>query len=54
MKFRTKLYLGNGAIMMLMIIIAIIVYFSINLLIETSRWVEHTHEVIGNGKNLEK
>ncbi|MCH8847219.1 MAG: CHASE3 domain-containing protein, partial [Proteobacteria bacterium] len=40
--------------MMLMIIIAIIVYFSINLLIETSRWVEHTHEVIGNGKNLEK
>ena len=39
---------------MLMIVIAIIVYFSISILIETSKWVEHTHEVMGNAKSLEK
>ena len=54
MKFKTKLLAGNGIILVLMSVIAIIVYTSINTLIETSKWVEHTHAVISNAKNLEK
>ncbi len=37
-----------------MIVISSIVYTSINTLVENSGWVEHTHRVIGNGKQLEK
>jgi len=54
MKFKTKLLAGNGIILVLMSVIAIIVYTSINTLIETSKWVEHTHAMISNAKNLEK
>ena len=46
MKIGAKISVGFGAILTLMTITSIIVYFSITSLIESSRWVNHTYEVI--------
>lgn len=46
MKIGAKISVGFTAILTLMTIISIIVYFSIASLIESSRWVNHTYEVI--------
>ncbi|HIG42856.1 MAG TPA: PAS domain S-box protein [Gammaproteobacteria bacterium] len=54
MKFEARLRLEIGIIVILMMVIAPIVYFSINNLVETSKWVSHTHHVMENGKSLEK
>jgi signal transduction histidine kinase/DNA-binding response OmpR family regulator/CHASE3 domain sensor protein len=54
MRFKTKLSLGYGVILILMVLIAIVVYFSIVAMKETAGWVEHTYKVINNGKQLEK
>jgi len=54
MKFRTKLLSTNGLMLLFMMVIATIVYSNITILIETSSWVAHTHQVIINSKNLEK
>jgi CheY-like chemotaxis protein/CHASE3 domain sensor protein len=54
MRFKTKLSLGYGVILILMVSIAIVVYFSIVAMKETAGWVEHTYKVINNGKQLEK
>ncbi|MCP4756376.1 MAG: chemotaxis protein [Proteobacteria bacterium] len=52
MKFRTQLMLGNAVVLVLMAIIGIIVYTSVNSLLQNSQWVEHTHEVIEHGNSL--
>ncbi len=52
MKFKTQLILGNGAILSLMVIVGVIVYYSVSSLIQISKWVEHTYSVIGNGDEL--
>lgn len=52
MKFRTQLMLGNAIVLVMMIIIGIVVYFSVNSLIRISGWVEHTHKVIEQGNSL--
>ena len=54
MRFKTKLSLGYGVILTLMILIAIVVYFSIIAMKDTAGMVEHTYRVINNGKQLEK
>ncbi|MBU2513477.1 methyl-accepting chemotaxis protein [bacterium] len=51
-KFRTQLILGNSIILILVIVIGIVVYQSIESLIEDSRLVTHTYKVIGNGNRL--
>ena len=48
MKFSTKLILGNSVILLLLVIISTILYFTINTLRQTSEWVTHTHEVIAD------
>lgn len=52
MKFRTKLTLGNGIILFLMIIIAFVLNQSITSLEETAGMVDHTHVVIAEGNSL--
>ncbi len=53
-KFRTLLLLGNGVVLVLMVLIAGVVYQSINSLLLNSEWVTHTHTVIEQGTFLEK
>jgi methyl-accepting chemotaxis protein len=52
MKFRTQLFLGNGFILLLMIMISAIGYQSINTLLSTVQWVTHTYQAIEYGKSL--
>jgi methyl-accepting chemotaxis protein len=54
LNFKTQLYLGNGTVLVLMIIIAVVVYQSIHSLISTSRWVTYTYDVIEQGRILQK
>ena len=51
---RTKILLGFSVPLSLLIIIATVFFFSIGELTDTSKWVKHTHQVITDGKELEK
>ena len=44
--------LGNSMVLLLIVIVGIVVYFSLNSLIQNSKWVAHTHEVIQHGDTL--
>ena len=52
MKFRTQLFVGNGLVLALLVMISVVVYQSVTSLIETFKWVDHTYEVIGTGNDL--
>lgn len=52
LKLRTLLILGNSLILGIMIIVGIFIFVFINNLINISKWVDHTHKVIGNGESL--
>lgn len=52
MKFKTKLISGNGIVLFLMAIVAIVLYSSIISLNQTTIWVNHTHDVIASGNEL--
>jgi methyl-accepting chemotaxis protein len=52
MKFKTQLFLGNGIVLTLMAIIAVIMFFSVRSLIQTASWVAHTQHAVSNGKAL--
>lgn len=52
MKFKTQLFLGNSLVLLFMVAISSVMYFSVDSLISTSYWVEHTHKAIGNGNAL--
>ncbi len=52
LKLKNKILLGNIVAMGLLIVFAVAVYFSINTLMETSRWVAHTEKVISMGHEL--
>jgi len=49
-----KILLGFSIPLALIIIIAFVVYLSIQNLVETSAWVKHTQKVIAGGTELEK
>ncbi len=53
MKFRTKLFSGNGLVLGLMIILSIVVYTSVNSLLDTFAWVNHTHNVLEEAAEVE-
>lgn len=53
LKFRTKLFLGNGLILVLMIVISIVVYTSVNSLLQTFQWVDHTRDVLAEASAIE-
>ncbi len=52
MKFRNQLFVGNGVTLVLLVIIGIVVYVSINRLLDNTAWVEHTYKVIGKANQL--
>jgi len=54
LKFRTKLIGGYSVILVLMTIISTIVYNSLGSLVQTQKWVDHTHEVIATSNALAK
>ncbi|MCB1760652.1 MAG: methyl-accepting chemotaxis protein [Gammaproteobacteria bacterium] len=47
LRFGTKLASGFGIVLGMMLIAAIVVFFSLRSLIDSSNWVNHTYEVIG-------
>jgi len=52
MKFRNKLILGNGITLVMLLIIGVLVFFSINGLLNSNKWVEHTYKVLGKADLL--
>ena len=52
LKVGKKLTLGFGVVVVLIAILSATSYSSIKSIIQTSGWVEHTHEVIRVGENL--
>ena len=54
MKIGSRIIAGYSVALVMMALIAVLVYSSINDLIDTFEWVEHTQEVIGKGNNLAK
>lgn len=52
LKFKTRLIFGNSIVLIIMAIVGIVVYFSVNSLIQNSHWVDHTHRVIEHGNAL--
>ncbi|MBO9703161.1 MAG: CHASE3 domain-containing protein [Sporocytophaga sp.] len=54
MKIRHQLFIGNGLVLIMIIALATVSYNSINSLIATSKWVDHTHEVIERANSLGK
>ncbi len=54
LKFRTKLVGGYTMILVMMTIISTVVYSSLNSLVKTQQWVDHTHEVIATSNALAK
>ena len=51
---RQKILLGFCVPLLLLIINAVVVYFSIGKLLDTSQWVQHTQRVISGGQELSK
>ncbi len=52
MKFKTQLILGNGITLVMLFIIGIVVYLSVNSLLDNTKWVEFTYKVIGKSNQL--
>lgn len=52
MSLKWKLVLGFSTPLVLMLVIAITVYSSLDKLLETSKWVNHTHKAIGIGNDI--
>ncbi len=53
LKLRTKLLLGNGLVLLLLIAISVVVYVGVNSLLFNFKWVEHTHKVLEKSSNIE-
>ena len=53
LRFRTQLFTGNGLILGLMVVIAVVVYSSVNSLLQNFKWVEHTHGVLAEATAIE-
>ncbi|PLY02991.1 MAG: chemotaxis protein [Desulfuromonas sp.] len=51
-KFRTKLFAGNGVVLALMVVLSILVYTSVNSLLNTFSWVDHTHVVLEEAEEV--
>ncbi len=52
MKFKFQLLLGNGITLAMLLIIGIVMLFSINSLMDNTKWVEFTYKVIGKANQL--
>tara|TARA_R110001583_G_scaffold21964_7_gene82900 strand:- start:2602 stop:4620 length:2019 start_codon:yes stop_codon:yes gene_type:complete len=52
MKLGKKIYSGYIFILTLMILISMVVYFSIHSIIDASKWVNHTYNVVRTGEHV--
>ena len=52
-KLRTKLLVGNGLILLLLVMISVVVFFGIRSLLDNFKWVDHTHKVLEKALALE-
>ena len=52
LRLRSKLIGGYVVVLSLMATIAIVIFSSINALVESSKWVNHTHEVIRTAQSV--
>jgi len=53
LKFKTKLLSGYAIILLLMLMITGMVFFSVKSLVKDFGWVNHTHEVLADASSLE-
>lgn len=51
-KFKTQLLIPNLIALVLMTVIGVVVFSSVSKLLNSTKWVEHTHNVIGKGNAL--
>ncbi len=51
---RQKILLGYSVPLVLMVVIATVVFFSIKKMVKEAKWVQHTQEVITDGQELNK
>ena len=54
MRFKTRMLLGYGVILLAMVFYAAITFTTIRAQQETAHWVSHTYDAIGRGRNLIK
>ncbi len=54
LKIRTKIMLGYGVVLGLLVAVAVLVYLNATQLIEAFRWVNHTTSVMAKGERLLK
>lgn len=52
LKINIKLYGGFAIVLTLMVVISTVIFFSINSLITSSKWVNHTYEVIRTAESV--
>ena len=52
LKINVKLYGGFGVVLALMAIVSTVTFFSINSLVTSSKWVNHTYEVIRTAESV--
>jgi methyl-accepting chemotaxis protein len=51
---RTKMMLGSGAPLLLVIVLGVMCMINIKALLETSSWVDFSHRIMGSAKDIEK
>lgn len=52
MRLRTKLLLGNGLVLLMLIATSTVVYFGIKSLLYDSKWVSHTYKVLAKAEDI--
>ncbi|NRA42841.1 MAG: CHASE3 domain-containing protein [Pseudomonadales bacterium] len=52
MKLKTQLFLATGFTLLMLLSVGGVVYWSINQLLDDTKWVEHTYKVIGQANRL--
>ena len=52
LKINVKLYGGFGVVLALMAVVSIVIFISINSLVTSSKWVNHTYEVIRTAESV--
>jgi methyl-accepting chemotaxis protein len=51
--FRSKILAGYGAVLSLMVVVTLVLFFSIKSLVTEFSWVDHTHNVLDTAAQIE-
>lgn len=52
MKFQTKILIANSIVLLILLIVSTVSYWSIQSLLDSTKWVDHTHTAIRQGNLL--